>query len=383
MGACFSEDMQTPRFLALALLATALLLGCAKHSGGQTGDEDALPSGDELYSELARRMGSGNYKPATGVQELTEWSDRVVVARAQALRPGRTYVIGTGAKDDQRDEMHTAVLELAVERSLKGDDDDALYVEFIVGSAEAGAPSKLPTAQVMVFAKSLAGEDFAPTRIEHDGRGLPAGQMLYRLTTPQGFRTFNADGAASSPFEPGDMIFGSSDLDELIERVEDAVAFLEGDGGTAGSGGSAAGSGGAVSGRGGAGGAGGTAGSAGSAAGAGGTAGSGPLAGSGGSDIGCTGERAGSPGANPAPCPDSCAAIRGLPWDSDAMCVDYGSGIIIGCLEGQPPPSTACVESGDGQKYFVPSAWPFPMSTTWKVCDDAEGNEVITGTSCE
>lgn len=371
--------MQSSRLLLPALLVTALLASCAKHSGGQTGDEDALPSGDDFYSGLAQRMGSGgDYQPASDVQQLIEWSDRVVVARAQALRPGRTYVIGTGAKDDQRAETHTAVLELAVERSLKGDDDDALYVQFIVGPEDAVAPSKLPTAQVVVFAKSLAGEDFAPARIEHDGRGLPAGETLYWLTTPQGFAVFAADGSRTNPFEPGDGIFGSSDLDELTERIEDAVAFLERDGGAAGSAGSAAGRGGS----GGSAGAGGTAGSAGSAAGSGGSSGStaqdaGPAA--------CPGELPFEPGATPAadPCPGDCFAVRGSPFDAANGCIDYDAAIIIGCIEGATPPIVACVERPeDGQRFQLGGGWPFPMSTVYRSCSTADTSTVVSAPAC-
>lgn len=366
--------MQTPRFLALVLAATAVLAGCAKHSGGQTGDEDALPSGDDLFGELAKRQGFGNYEPASSVGELAARSERVVVGRPQALRAGRSFVSTSG---DDGGAIHTVVLEVEVERTLKGPNDDALYLEFIVGASEAGAPSKPPNARVIVFAIAAGGSFFPDTRTEGEGRGLPSGHKLYRLTNPQGFGTSDDEGDVSAPFEPGDNLFAGGDLDEVIGWVEQALdptgadaSTPEGDAATANAGSSAAGRGGAGAGA--------------SAAGSGGGS-AGTAAGDGGApDIGCRGELPFGPGANPAPCPASCFAVRGLPFDLAAMCVDYGSGIVIGCLEGAAPPSISCVDrAADGRRFLVPSAWPFPMSTVYRPCSDADTATVVSAPMCQ
>jgi hypothetical protein len=364
------------------LVVSALLAGCAKSSGGQTGDEDALPSGDELFGALGKRGGTSNYQPATSAGELAGDSERVVVARATALRKGRSFVA-----EEWDAAMHTVVLELEVERTLKGDDEASLHLEFLVGAAEAGAPERLPTARVVVFAVPATRNPFGGYTVEGEGRGLPAGQTLYQVTTPQGFAVASAAGDFGQPFEPSDDALGDGDLDDLIERIEAALAQSSADGGAAGGAGSSGNSGAAGGGSGGRGGGSGG-GAAGGTGGVGGNAGgSGSAAGSSGSGAGaCFGEFPYEPDVaqTPPPCPASCNVLRGTPFNEADMCLDYATQTPIGCTEGIGPPVVVCVERiEDGQRFQIGQGWPFPGSTIYRTCSDSDAASVLSAQSCQ
>jgi len=343
------------RLVLLGLGLSLLLASCSKHSGGQTGDEDALPSGDEFFGELGKRGGFGNYPTAASVADMLGRSERVVVGRAIALRAGRSLV----EQPSGDVAMRTAVLELEVERTLKGPAGASLYLEFIVGAAEAGAPDRLPDARVVAFAVPTELMTWGDYTVEGEGRGLPRGQTLYRLTTPQGFAVAGEDGGFSQPFERDDSALGDGDLDDLIDRIEAALELPASDGGTAGSGGSAGG-----------------AGSGGSAAGSSAPA---PDAGA------CPGELPFNPGATlPGPaCPSGCEELRGSPFDETNTCVDYANQILIGCTEGVGPPVVVCVERPeDGMRFQVGAGWPFPMSTTYRTCSDDDASAVLSAPAC-
>jgi hypothetical protein len=78
------------------------------------------------------------------------------------------------------------------------------------------------------------------------------------------------------------------------------------------------------------------------------------------------------------------ARLNSSSYTGAAMCVDYGSGIVIGCLEGAAPPSISCVDrAADGRRFLVPSAWPFPMSTVYRPCSDADTATVVSAPTCQ
>jgi LSD1 subclass zinc finger protein len=345
--------MDTPRLLGYALASFALLAGCAKTKGGQTGDEDALPGGDGFYGALASRGGAGDYAPAASVAALVADSDRVVVGRAVAMRAGRNYVErveltnDAGARETVEYRTHTAVLELEVERTLKGEERPSLYLEFAVGVEDVAPPEQLPESRVVAFAV-VSGRGFAGNdAIEDEGRGLPEGETLYRLTNPDGMAIASADGRTVASITPDATVFGSGDLDDVIAMVESAQ------GSDAGSGEQDAG-----------------ARDAGAPE---------PSA-----DAGsCRREYPYAPGANPVPCASECYTIQASPFDAANACVDFETLETLGCLDGAPPPLVVCVERiGDGQRFLVRSAWPFPSSEHYRMCPDDVSSTVLSAPAC-
>jgi hypothetical protein len=351
-------------------LGLLLVAGCAKSSGGQTGDEDALPSGDELFGELGKRAGTSDYQPLSAAK-LAADSERVAVARAMALRVGRSFV-----EPSRNATTHTVVLELAVERTLKGEEAASLFLEFLVGVEDAAPPANLPASRLLVFAVPAPRGESGGDTIENEGRGLPSGETLYRLTTPQGLAVATEQGGFEQPLEPGDTALGDGDLDDLIDRIEAALGQSSADGGAGASGSSGVaggGSGGAAGG--GAGGTGGNAGSSGSAAG---SSGSGAGA--------CFGEFPYEPGVGrtPPPCPAACNLLRGTPFDEASMCLDYGNQVSIGCTEGVGPPVVVCLERiDDGKRFQLGEGWPFPDSTIYRTCSDSVATSVLSAQSCQ
>jgi hypothetical protein len=343
--------MPIARSSFLALACWLLVASCGK-SGGQTGDEDAIP-GTEFYGQLGRQQGSANYPPASGISDLVARSERIVLGHAVALRAGRRFVLPSGSGTST---METVVLEIAVERALKGA-DAALFLEFDVGSAEANIEEHVPADRVIAFANRAPANAYVGATIEGAGDGLSAGATLYALTTPQGFALAGSNGGFSQPFEPSDGVLGHGTFDDLVERVAQAVEDQPADASVPGPDGSIEDA---------------------STPGPDGSSNAGSDAPGPDAALSCAGE-------GPSSCPAACNAIRAIPFDATNACLDYNTPMVIGCTDGVGPPVVVCIERiADGARFMVGQAWPFPQSTVFRTCDDASGtaNEVLTAPSC-
>jgi hypothetical protein len=339
--------MDTLRRFGLVLAWVALFGACARSTGGQTGDEDALPSDDSFFAALGSRGGAGNYQPARSVAALVADSERVVVGTAVALRAGRTFVEADGPARGEIS-ARTAVLELAVERTLKGAERPSLYLEFFVGSAELAPPARLPESRLVAFAVQSGEGWLSGTAVEGEGRGLPAGETLHRLTNPDALAIASADGRSVASIERTATVFGGGDLDDLIAMVERAL--------------------------------GGTAGDAGVGPGPGDAGVSEPSADAGG---GCPGEYPTGPGADPIACPSECEPVQASPLDAANACVDYEVLEALGCVDGGLLGSIDCVERiADGQHFLVRSAWPFRTSTNYRACSDELSRVALAAPDC-
>jgi len=199
------------RNLLIRSWSVVVLVAC---SGGQTGDEssgrppDAAPStdagmnGKDLFTSL--RQSFGNYDAATSVAELAERSDRVAVGTLAAVRAGHTQV-GRGVRPN------TAVMELVVSETLKGEPAERLDIEVSLGQAGfdvATVPDPLPQNRLLVFL--IAGGLF--------DAGMPD-VMLYTPTTPQGMVVEDAAAQADAV----DAIFLAGPFDDLVAGVRAAV----------------------------------------------------------------------------------------------------------------------------------------------------------------
>jgi hypothetical protein len=171
------------------LAIVALLWLAQACSGGQTGDEsspdeptkDAGTGDGNLLDQIVRQSGSGNYQPVMSWRELVMKSERIATGTIVAIRPGPS--VDESPDDAEHSNVAlTAVMELAVAQVLKGDPSDALYVDFRVGSAEEGFSGPPPSERVLLF---LVQADFGNGVLLNSGAGVPPGQKLYVLTTPQ------------------------------------------------------------------------------------------------------------------------------------------------------------------------------------------------------
>lgn len=208
-----------PRSLVLLML---VLASCVK-DGGQTGDEDRPDSGATITFEQLGGSSHSNYQPAGSLRELADASDAVIVGRAERIERGRVFAVAPG------DRIETVVMHVRVLDTLKGDAETTLYLEFIVGNVETLLPGALPDDRVLLFARPAPDESIVVDgTIEDAGSGLPAGETLRALTTPQGFAIETGNGGAAQIFEPSDTLLQDDSFDALIERVRDAADELPG-----------------------------------------------------------------------------------------------------------------------------------------------------------
>lgn len=203
-------------------LLCVIALGCSKTTGGQTGDEDALPPPEDFFSDLAGRQGGTDYQPARDVAELASWSERIVVGHPVALRRGRTIATSESTRPSEI-VFRTVVLEIAVERTLRGEDRDALYLEFLAGPGEPSLSVPTPQSTVIAFATPVTHDWFTDAVVMGRGDGLPEGETLYELRTPQGFAFETEDGGFVQPFESGDRALGAGSFEDLVQRTIDAI----------------------------------------------------------------------------------------------------------------------------------------------------------------
>ncbi len=212
------------RALPCSLVLLMLVLASCVKDGGQTGDEDRPDSGATITFEQLGAFSSGNYQPAGSLRELADASDAVIIGRAERIERGRVFAVAPG------DRIETVVMHVRVLDTLKGDAETTLYLEFIVGNVETLLPSALPDERVLLFARPAPDESIVVDgTIEDAGRGLPAGETLRVLTTPQGFAIETENGGAAQIFEPTDTLLQRDDsFDALIERVRDATDELPG-----------------------------------------------------------------------------------------------------------------------------------------------------------
>lgn len=216
------------RSVALWLVLALLLSSCAR-DGGQTGDEgspgDGGPHGD-LFEQLAGAS-QANYQPATSLRELAMASDAIILGRAMRVERGRVF-IGTSSDGSVVTRIETLVLHLRVIDALKGAPGATLYLEFIVGNAEAFVASTVPDNRVFVFARPAQGEPLTTGgTIEHAGRGLPGGATLRTLTTPQGFAMETEDGGVVATFERDDALLARSSFYSLLNAILEALQPIE------------------------------------------------------------------------------------------------------------------------------------------------------------
>ena len=328
--------MDTLRLLGFALAFVASFGACAKSKGGQTGDEDALPGGERFFGALGSSGGAADYAPAGSVAELVAASERVVVGRAVALRAGRTYVETTRQSEDEI-RMHTAVLEIEVERTLKGPERASLYLEFVVGAEDVAPPERLPESRVVAFAVENGRGWSDSDTIEDEGSGLPAGETLFRLTNPDSLAIASADDRSVTSIAADATVFGSGDLEGDAGGGEQDGGPAERDAGVTAP-----------------------------------------------SDAGsCFREYPTGPGADPVPCPSECFAVQASPFDATNGCVDFETLDLLGCLDGAAPPVVVCVERvSDGQRFLVRSAWPFGSEGYHRPCADDVSSTVLSAPEC-
>jgi hypothetical protein len=194
-------------------------------NGGQTGDEstprppdasshdDAGLSDGEFFDALGRGT-ADRYLPADSIAELAERSERIAVGRIAAVREaGRLGCC-----------VHELTVEFDVADLLQGPAANRLYIEFHAGPIldAARLPDPLPDNRLLVFVRPRYDDDDADGGAVPNTPGLPDGEVLQALTTPQGLVVETASGGLTIS-EPNLPFFVADDFEALLQQVRDAV----------------------------------------------------------------------------------------------------------------------------------------------------------------
>jgi len=202
----------------------ALLLLAQACAGGQTGDEstthkpmtDGGAAHGDILDQLVHQTPSFNYMPATSLKELVSRSEQIATGTITAIRPGPIDTSFGGS-----DPSHTVLMQVRVAKTLLGEPSSALYIDFRANDAEAPISGPAPEGRVLVF---LGQAYFDDGRIVDAGDSVPAGEVLYALTTPQGF-WIETESGAQEVFERSDASWHTPQMsfDDMVRAVEDLV----------------------------------------------------------------------------------------------------------------------------------------------------------------
>jgi hypothetical protein len=209
-----------------ALAAGWLVLAAC--NGGQTGDEstpdvdgcvcgmrDAGPIGDDAFLD-SLRPGLGNYDAAESIWHLAERSDVIAVGTIVSVRAGEEDDAPSGNGRGVRiSGLSTAVVELALSQVLKGEPAERIHVQFYTGHVfdAARLPDPLPDNRLLLFLHVIADGDDDAGAVSP---GVPEGEPLYSLTTPQGMVVEDDSGEADIQ----DPIYPRGSFASLIDTVQ-------------------------------------------------------------------------------------------------------------------------------------------------------------------
>jgi hypothetical protein len=114
--------------------------------------------------------------------------------------------------------LRTLVIEVLVDSTAKGSARNGrVYFEFVHGGAFSAKTYDLnrPSESINVFLTEATWTPSDSMVVEGEGSGLPEGDTLHRLTTPQGLFVAK-DGRVEQPLDDGPRLFGGArTLDEL------------------------------------------------------------------------------------------------------------------------------------------------------------------------
>jgi hypothetical protein len=210
-----------------------VLVAC---DGGQTGDEstprapdasrprDGGGAGDDFIDAIRRGFGTFDYNPAASIDQLGEWSDLVVVGKLTDVRPGAMrYRNDAGLIDGD----NTAVLEITVSDTLKGEPAEQIYFWVYTDLVEDGPtlPDPPPDNRWLLFLRRVPedDDDAGIDDISAASRGgVPDGEALHFVTTPQGMLVETESGEITLN-EPISDVVATESFDALIERVRDEL----------------------------------------------------------------------------------------------------------------------------------------------------------------
>jgi hypothetical protein len=208
--------------LVLVAAGAGVTVSVSRSPDDGTTSEDLVARVDRFLAAQPRRLIT--FEPSPGPKALAERSDVVAIGRIAAFRGGR-YFAGSYADDDPSLRMHTAVMELRVERVIAGSLPDpqhrSLYFEFWLDnvtspvSLDSSAPKE---ALVLVYAKAIEPDPLYDGLIHDDAAGRPAAQPLMQFTTPQGF-LIQAGGLVYRALQPPLAVRGVQ-LSDLVPPTE-------------------------------------------------------------------------------------------------------------------------------------------------------------------
>jgi hypothetical protein len=194
--------------IALVLLVSAL---ACKGSGH-------LHEEPTSFFDLVLDANDTRYTAASGLAEMTRFSELVVVGTMRAVKNGGT-ALGSS----------TVVAQLQVSRVLKGSDADGhVYVEIRTGPLATvdKLNGVLPQGAGLWFLQDAVASASSPLD-EGRGEGLPPGETLYAAASPQGL-LMESDGELVQPLE-SDPALWLADIERYVslsqagEAVEEAA----------------------------------------------------------------------------------------------------------------------------------------------------------------
>lgn len=164
--------------------------------------ELAAPPGDVFYAMLG--LSRHDYQPLSDA-EMTKASEHIVRGVPVSLTDGMK-ISRPGRHNENA--LNTMVVKVALNERVPGM-GAFVYVEFIYGAAlDISAYAKaLPSEEWKMYLTPATWRASDSVKYLHSGRGVPVGEKLYRLVTPQGLAVFRG-GEEVRPLEDSHSYLG-------------------------------------------------------------------------------------------------------------------------------------------------------------------------------
>jgi hypothetical protein len=187
------------------------------NAGGGGGENSGCPGSSHPFFQLARQ--------ASG-QSPVELTAAEAVDRAAIIALGRLSGVSRGHSVDFREgassPVSTIVMSFEVERTLKGAESNAQYVEYVSGVFEPEQfAERLPVDMpLMLFLRASTTWSDSTHVIEDEGLGVPEGEVL-RSFFPLVQAVIDCSGKLEYPFgdETGGQLFSARSLVELESEI--------------------------------------------------------------------------------------------------------------------------------------------------------------------
>jgi hypothetical protein len=188
------------------------------------GSTDESPTRDFTWLDCMKQVQS-DYEPLSA-EEMIDAADVIARGHLTSVREGR--VLDDLSDFSSPSPMPMMVMEVTTTDGIKGAaaGERVYFEEMRAACTPDEMSSGLPQDELLVFLVPSI-QDAETHRVDFPDRGLPAGETLYVLRTPQAL-LLQTDGSVSQPLEPDILLFDAS-LDAVVQAIRGVLALPSAD----------------------------------------------------------------------------------------------------------------------------------------------------------